>query len=648
MSEEILEKEHHHSDKGQEQAFGAEVSRLLEMMVHSVYSDKDIFLRELISNASDACEKLRFESQVKPELKQGEDNFQIHVVIDNDAGTLTIEDNGIGMNEQDLKENLGTIARSGTKAFMDAAKGNEDKKSSANAFIGQFGVGFYSVFMVAKWVEVTSSKAGEDKAFVWTSDGKGSFRVMEMEEGEQIPHGTSVTLHLKDDAKKYLDVLTLEGILRSYSQHIPIPVKLAKMSGVNEEAEDPIEIGDGTALWRKPKNEITPEEYAEFFQMQGGMFGEPAKTIHYHAEGRHEYHVLTFLPKDKPFDLFDPERRGKLKLYVRRVFISDETAILPSWLRFVRGVVDSEDLPLNISRELLQESPILDAIKKGVTKRIVSEINKLAKTEPDIFNEFWQNFGAVIKEGLYEDPMSRDEIFEISRFKTSKSGGEWITLKDYVERIKDNQTEIYFATGDSEEAILKSPQLEGFIAKDIEVLLLSDPVDNFWTSTALGFEGKPFKSVTQGAADLTKIKDRNTDKDVEEEDKSEEKALQSAEIAQLIEFLKENLSEHVRDVQISERLSKSPACLIAPNMGPDRRLERMLAQAQGNTLSKPVFEINADHALVLKMSALYKNGEKEKAGELGQLLFDQACILDGERPVDVNAFAERLTKLMCS
>ncbi len=627
-----------------EMVFEAEVSRLLEMMVHSVYSDKDIFLRELISNASDACEKLRFLGQTDADLIKDNGDFQITVVIDNDAGSLSIEDNGVGMDKKDLMENLGTIARSGTKAFLDNAE--EAKDNSASALIGQFGVGFYSVFMVASWVEVTTKKAGTNKAWVWTSEGKGSYKISEMD-GEGVPPGTTVTLHLKEDEKKYLDVLTLEGILKSYSAHIPIPVKLAKMPGAEEKAEDPIDIGDGTALWRKSKSEITAEEYQQFYQMTGGVFGDPALTLHYKVEGRQEYTVLAFIPDSKPFDLFDPERRGKMKLYVRRVFITDEATLLPSWLRFVRGLIDSEDLPLNISREMLQESPALDAIRKAVQKRVMSELTKMSEKEADKYANFWDSFGPVLKEGLYEDPMARDEIFALCRFKTSKSGDKFITLKDYVAGMKDNQTAIYFATGESADAILQSPQLEGFASKDVEVLLLSDHVDSFWTSTALGFDGKPFQSVTQGNADLTNIDGSENEKSAEDkaDDKADDK---TAEVAALVSFLEEELKDHVVEVKISNRLSKSPCCLIAPQMGPDRRLERMLSQAQGNSMSKPIFELNPAHELVVKMADAYKSNDKDLASEFGHLLFDQACILDGERPVDANAFAQRMTKLMIS
>ena len=459
--------------------FEAEVSRLLHLMVHAVYSNKDIFLRELISNAADACEKLRYLAIAEPSLIGGEAGFAIDISADKDQKRLVVADNGIGMSHDELKDNLGTIARSGTRAFLDSLA----EKSEGNALIGQFGVGFYSAFMVAARVRVVSRKAGSDEAWAWESDGQGVFELSPVDLAAAPTRGTVVELSLNEEALDYAEEHTIDRIVHEYSAHVPVPIRLK----VGE--AEARELADGSALWVKPKAGITPEEYKEFYHHVATAWDEPALTLHYHAEGRQDYNVLLFVPSEKPFDLFDPNRKGHLKLYVRRVFITDEADVLPAWLRFTRGVIDSEDLPLNMSREMLQKNPVIEAIGKAVTGRVLSELAKLAEAEPDKFAKIWDAFGAVIKEGLYEAADKRDELFKIARFKTSTGGDAWRSLADIVKDFKDNQTAIFYALGESAPQILASPHLEGYAARGLEVLLLTDPVDAFWVRTALGFEG---------------------------------------------------------------------------------------------------------------------------------------------------------------
>ena len=478
--------------------FEADVAKLLSLMVHSVYANKDVFLRELISNAADACEKLRYEAIANPALLGDDPKPRITLVIDADNRTLTVEDNGIGMDRGEIAEALGTIARSGTKAFMDrieAAQGGEGA-----TLIGQFGVGFYSAFMVSDRVDVVSRRAGTDEAWLWSSDGKGTFTVSPAALADAPQRGTRVTLHLMEDAKTYTERSTLERMVKAQSGHVPVPIVIVDKPGA-----EGAEIADGAALWTKAKSDISAADYTDFYRSMAGQFDEPALTIHFRAEGRHEYTALAFIPGSRPFDLFDPDRKGRIKLYVKRVFITDEAEILPRYLRFVRGLVDSTDLPMNVSREKIQESPILAAIKKGVTSRVLGDLEKLAEKEPDSYTKIWDTFGTVLKEGLYEDFERRDALLALARFKTTAGNDTWRSLKDYVAALKENQTAIYYIVGDDIDRLRASPHLEGFRARGVEVLLLADPIDSFWVTSGVAFEGKPFKSVTQGAADLALI-----------------------------------------------------------------------------------------------------------------------------------------------
>ncbi len=639
---------------GEEQAFRADVAKLLHLMVHSVYSDRDIFLRELLSNAADACEKLRYEALADPALAAAP--FVIAIAIDKAAATLAIEDTGIGMSADDLAEQLGTIARSGTRAFLErsgllrtpvaeadeapepeAASAEETTPSDAERLdlIGQFGIGFYSAFMVADHVDVVTRRAGSHEAFAWRSDGKGTFSIEPRALAEAPDQGTRVVLHLSDAAKDYLDAARIERIVREHSSALTVPIELVETG-----TAEPRRLTDGSALWTKPKGAISTEDYTEFYRSLGGAFDAPALTVHWRAEGRQEYTVLAFVPSARPFDLFDPTRQGRGKLYVRRVLITDDAELLPRWLRFVRLVVDSADLPLNVSREMIQASPILGAIKKGIANRILLELTKLAETEPEGFKPVWDNFGVALKEGLYEEPERRDALLAIARFATSTHPAGGRTLADYVAGLKTNQTAIYYLLGDDAGRLASSPQLEGFRARGIEVLLLPDPVDAFWVATAVGFGGKPFKSVTQGAADINAVP-------LEDARTETPSAPPAAGLATLYALMKQVLGEAVADVRASDRLSESPACLVAADHGPDRQLERMLAgHGRLGATSKPVLEINPSHPLVTSLVAMVSAPDKRKVEDVIWLLFDEARLMEGDPPTSPSAFAARLTRVL--
>lgn len=625
----------------QSHAFQAEVARLLHLMVHSVYSNKDIFLRELISNAADACERLRHAALTDPALLGEDTEFGIRLEADEAGRRLVVSDNGSGMSRQELIDNLGTIARSGTKAFIDRLGEGKD----GTALIGQFGVGFYSAFMVAEKVDVVSRAAGSDEAWQWSSDGLGTFTVEPAPEAADVPaRGTRVILHLKDDAASYARPATIERIVRAYSAHVPVPITLAVPPAEDGAPAEPRRLADGTALWTRPKSEIGEEEYREFYGHVSGQYDEPAMTVHYRAEGRHEYSVLLFVPSMKPFDLFDPDRKGRVKLYVRRVFIADDVELLPAWLRFVRGVIDSADLPLNLSREMLQHNPVLDAIRKGVTNRLLADLQKLSESDASTYEKVWETFGPVLKEGLYEDFERREKLLGLARFRSSRdNGANWRSLRDYVAELKENQTQIYYATGASQEAIAASPHLEGFRARGVEVLYLSDPVDAFWVQMVEGFEGKPFRSITQGAAELDAIPVSETGGDA---DKKAEAA--DTDIGLVTAFLKETLGERVSDVRSSSRLAESPVCLVAPEHGPDRQFEKLMSrQGDGRARLAPVLEFNPSHQLLARLSAaLAGSGDKDGLADTAWLLFDQALILDGEVPADPVAFARRLSSVL--
>ncbi len=605
-------------ETGKPQAFQAEVAKLLQLMVHSVYSDRDVFLRELLSNASDALDKLRYEAIATPALLEQDTSFAITIAADKTAKTLTITDNGIGMTADELADNLGTIARSGTQAFMKDAK-------DAPELIGQFGVGFYAAFMVAEKVEVISRKAGAKKTHIWVSDGLGTFTV---EETTADNRGTRVVLHLKNDAVEFLDDMAIERVVKAYSDHIAHPIMLL--------GDEQRQINSASAIWSRAKSEVTAEQHKEFFQSLFFSNDEPALTIHYRAEGKQEYSVLLYVPKERPFDLYDPERKGKQKLYVRRVYIADDANLLPSYLRFMRGVIDSSDMPLNLSREMLQNNPDVAAIRKAVTNRVLTELKKFAEKDADGFTKFWEVFGNVFKEGLYEDLERRDQLFELSRF--ASTAGPSRTLREYVSVLKENQTAIYYLTGEDAKKAAGSPQLEGYKARGIEVLLLTDPIDAFWVRTALGYDGKPFTSVAQGIGDLEKIKPADAKDDAPQVD---------AATLKLIEAMKQALGTRVSDVRASKRLTESAACLV--NDGHmDRTLEKLLSRQKdsGVAVSAPALEINPGHALIRALAASAQTKGDSAIADAAHLLLDQAHVLEGEQVTDPAAFAQRLGAMM--
>jgi molecular chaperone HtpG len=634
--------EANNATQSESRPFEADVAKLLHLMVHSVYSDKSVFLRELIANAADACERLRYEAIAAPALLGDDSKPRITVALDAAARQIAVEDNGIGMDRQELIDALGTIARSGTKAFLDRIEAGQGEQggqagqggegAEGQALIGRFGVGFYSAFMVAERVDVISQRAGSDAASLWSSNGKGDFSIAPAAGAVAPRRGTRVVLHLLEEAKDYTDRATVEQLIRVQSGHVPVPIAIIEKPGAA-----PIEITDGAALWAKPKSEITPADYTDFYRSVAVAFDEPALTIHFRAEGRQDYTALLFIPSLRPFDLFDPDRAGRTKLYVKRVFITDNAEILPHYLRFVRGVVDSADLPLNVSREKIQESPVLAAIKKGVTGRIFAELERLADKEPQTYAKIWDVFGAVLKEGIYEDFERREALLKLARFKTTASD-DWRSLKDYVAALRPNQTAIYYIAGDDLARLKSSPHLEGFQTRGIEVLLLADPVDTFWVVPSAGFDGKPFKSVTQGVADLALIARL---------DATQATAANIAEpVKDFLAFVKATLGDAVAEVRASERLTDSVVCLVAPEQGPDRALERLLAGAGRLTsASKPVLEVNPQHELVTALASL---GEADRSfkEDAAHVLYEEARLLDGDRPADARAFSDRLGRVL--
>jgi molecular chaperone HtpG len=609
--------------------FQAEVAELLRLMVHSVYSETDVFLRELISNGSDACDKLRYEAIAHQELMADGAPLGIRITPDAKAQTLTVSDTGIGMDQQELIDNLGTVARSGTRAFL--SRLGEAKDGAG--LIGQFGVGFYSAFIVADRIEVVSRRAGSSEAFVWRSSGGDGFEIepASEEQAKRVARGTEIVLHLKDDAKKYLEPFEIERVVKAYSDHILFPIELKGAEG------EPRQINAASALWHRSKSELKPEDYAHAYRSIATAFDEPALTNHYKAEGRQSYAVLLFLPSQEPFDLFDPARKGRVKLYVRRVYITDDANLLPAYLRFVRGVVDSEDLPLNISREMLQNNPQVEQIRKGITSRVLTELEGLADKDADTFAKIWAHFGKIVKEGLYEDYERRDQLLALSRFNTT--AGDVRSLKQYVADFKPNQTEIYYLVGDSVERVKANPKLEAARARGIEVLLLTDPVDAFWTSAPLGFEGKPLRSLSKGDVDFGLIP--VTDPKAEAEPKADE-----AEETAIVAAVKAALGERVSDVRASKRLTDSAACLVADTLGRDRELERLLARQARGTGAKPILELNIRHPVLKLLSRAKSEGRDDDVGDLSALLFEQAQILDGEVPDDPAQFAARINRLV--
>ena len=608
-------------------SFQAEVSRLLDIVAHSLYSQKEIFLRELISNASDACDRLRYAALTEPALADGDTRYRVVLTADKSGRTLTVADNGIGMSRAELIENLGTIARSGTAAFLNQLSGDARKDMS---LIGQFGVGFYSAFMVAEKVEVKSRKAGESEGWRWVSDGKGEFTIEPLAE---VARGVTIVVYLRDGEDEYLDPGRLRRIVHTYSDHIGLPIVL-------EDAGKEETINSASALWTRPRSEVTQEQYNEFYHHVGHSFDDPWLTLHAKAEGVLEYTSLLFVPSAKPFDLFDPERKSRVKLYVRRVFITDEaTNLLPAYLRFLRGVVDSEDLPLNISREMMQSNPMVARIHQQLTKRILTELGKKASDSPEEYIKFWDNFGAVLKEGLYEDREHREELLTLARFRSSVRDG-LVSLDEYVAAMKPGQEAIYTISGDSLDVIKQSPQLEGFRARNLEVLLMTDPIDEFWVPAIGSYKDKAFKSATRGGIDLDKIS--------LPEDRKDEHSELPAKLASLIAIFKLALGDAVKDVRSSDRLTDSAVCLVADEGDMDMHFERLLKQhRQLDTMSKRILELNPRHKLIERLAATVgEAGASDQLSEFAWLLLDQARIVEGEQLPDPPAFARRLANLL--
>ncbi len=606
--------------------FDAEIGKVLHLVIHSLYTNKDIFLRELISNASDACDKLRYLSIANPELTTGDSEFKITIWVDEKNSILYIKDNGIGMSRAELIENLGTIAKSGTQNFISQLTGDSKKDTQ---LIGQFGVGFYSGFMVADEMTVTSKKAGETQGYIWNSKGEGEFSIVESDAA--LERGTTIALHLKDTALDYLDKFRIRHIVNTYSEHISIPISF-------KDEQDNIEtINKGTALWTKSKSEVTEEQYQEFYKQISFSPDKPFLTLHNHNEGMAEYTNLLFVPTNKPFDLFHPDRKTRVKLYVKKVFIAEDGVdLVPSWLRFLRGVVDSQDLPLNISRETLQHNNVLEKIKKSIIKRVVSELKKKLENDREAYDGFWNNFGAALKEGLCENMENRENLFEICLFKSAITG-KMITLDEYVANMKEGQTEIfYYLNEEASEVAASNPQLEGFLKKGMDVLLFSDKVDDFWVNVEHKYKETSLKSVTRAGIEL---------ENKEEETQSEETKKEQDDI---LAYFQEELGATVREVKKSHKLVDSPVCLTVAEGAMDIKMERFLMeQKQLASASAKILEVNLKHPIIINLASKLKaNKDDSECGELVRILFDQACIIEGEPIKDSSAFSKRLNKFL--
>jgi molecular chaperone HtpG len=608
--------------------FQTEVSQLLDLMIHSLYSNKEIFLRELVSNASDAIDKLKFESLSNDKLIEAKDEPSIHIDIDKDAGTITIKDNGIGMTHDEVMENIGTIANSGTKKYLEGLDKNQTQDSN---LIGQFGVGFYSAFIVSNTVTLLSRKAGDDKAngTKWISKGKGDYSI---ETVELEDYGTTIILDVKKAEKEFIDDFRIRGVISKYSDHITVPIMMLKPS---EEDKDVIEyekINEATAFWMKDKKELSQADYDEFYKALTYDFEGPLTQIHNRVEGKLDYSSLLYIPKKAPFDMWEPKRKSGVKLYAKRVFIMEgNEELLPQYLRFIKGVIDTADLSLNVSREILQGSKVVDTIKKASVKRILSELDKMSKNKPENYATFWKEFGMVIKEGVVEDFANKDKISNLLRFTSTSAGSsdQTISLKDYIGRMKEGQKNIYYVTADTYEAAKGSPHLEIFKQKDIEVLLLSDRVDEWLVANFGDFEEYSLKSIAKG--DLE-------DLDSKEDKKKKEKTVKDFE--SVITKAQEILSNQVKEVKVSSRLSESPSCLVADENELGGNMERIMKSlGQDIPDTKPILEINPDHPLVIKL--------KTKVDEdLVKVLFDQAVLSEGGQIKEPAEFVKRMNKLM--
>ncbi len=606
--------------------FETEVSKLLDIVANSLYTEKEIFLRELISNSSDACEKLRYVSQTDSKAPKT-NKFQIRIHLNEKNKTISIKDNGIGMDDKDMQSNLGTIAKSGTEEFI---KKMGDKKGDINQ-IGKFGVGFYSSFMVSDQVVVRSKKYDSSSGYLWTSDGKGTFSIEETEYNEI---GTEITLSIKKDEKEFLSKYKVEEIIKKYSDFVPFPIFVSSEEDKNDNKNDnktEEQVNSAEAIWLKDKSKIKKDDYKSFYNQVSNYYDEPLTTIHFKAEGVVNYTALLYLPKSQPQDLYHPDRKNKLKLYVNKVFISDKLdALIPAWLRFVPGVVDTEDLSLNISREILQNNAVINKISNAITKRVLKEILELKKKNPGEFKDFWKNFGPVVKEGLYEFNDFHDQIFEFSTFNCSEKE-EMITLDQYVTDFSNDKKKIYYISGENKENLTNSPQMELFKNKKINVLLITDPVDEFWMPMKMKFKDYEFASITKGEVDIEDKKESKKDKEEPKEDKD------------FVGFLKDNLKDKVKDVKISRRLTTSASCLVADENDMDMHLKKLMAANNQNISDeKRILEININHELVNKLKSLDKN-QKDKFCEI---LYDHAKLMEGESLDDPKKYTNLVSELV--
>ena len=615
------------SNKNKENlTFQAEVSKLLDLVANSLYSEREIFLRELISNSADACEKLRYLALSKKNILGENKILEIKINVSKKRKIIEIEDNGIGMSRQDLIDNLGTIARSGTNKFIESIK---SKKTNDISAIGQFGVGFYSSYMVADTVAVHSKNVEDDSSHLWISNGKDNYTIEELKKEDR---GTKISLNIKKDSEEFLDSMRLRSIISKYSNYIPFPIYLKDLDTKDKEEK----INEGNPLWLKDKKDIKTEDYKQFYNNISFNFDEPLKTIHFNAEGVINYRALLYLPTNQPMDLFNSERKNKIKLYVQKVFITDECdEIMPNWLRFVPGVVDSQDISLNISREMLQNNPVIDKIKKGITNKVLNEINTLSTKDNKKFLDFWKNFGAVIKEGLYEFNDHHEKLLSLLRFENSYNNDS-ISLDDYVKNMTKDQKEIYYFANTDKEHIKNSPQLEAFIDKKIPVLFMTDAVDEFWLQNINKYKEFEFKSISKGKVDISNLGTKQKDK------KESSKKIDNK-INDLTSLLKKELKDKISDVIISDRLTKSPVLLVAEESGMDINMEKLMKMHNQKTPeSKKVLEINAEHLMIVKISENLNNFDHKK---IAQIILDQANILDGNILSNPTSYTENLTDL---
>ncbi len=606
--------------------FETEVSKLLDIVANSLYTEKEIFLRELISNSSDACEKLRYISQTDSSVEKTK-QFEIRVHINEKNKTITIKDNGIGMDEKDMQSNLGTIAKSGTEDFI---KKMGDKKGDINQ-IGKFGVGFYSSFMVSDQVVVRSKKYNSQEAFLWTSDGKGTFSI---EKTNYNNNGTEIVLSIKKDESEFLSKYRIEEIIKKYSDFVPFPIFVSSEEDDKEKKdkkEVESQINSSEAIWLKDKSKIKEEDYKNFFNQISNFYDDPLKTIHFKAEGVVNYTALLYLPKSQPQDLYHPDRKNKLKLYVNKVFISDKLeSLIPAWLRFIPGVVDTEDLSLNISREILQNNAVINKISNAITKRILKEISELKKKKPEEFLSFWKNFGPVIKEGLYEFNDFHDQIFEFTLFHCSEKN-EMISLDEYISYFSNEKKKIYYISGENKENLINSPQMELFKNKNINVLLITDPVDEFWMPMKMKFKEYEFTSITKGEVDIE-----------EKSDKSED-IKEPKENLDFVAYLKDLLKDKVKDVKVSKRLTTSASCLVADENDMDMHLKKLMAANNQNISDeKRILEININHTLVSKVKSL----EKSQKDKFSEILYDHAKLMEGENLDDPKKYTNLIAELV--